>query len=60
MAWSETFCPICQLPFGANAGDDPTVESPIAAMISCSHLFCIKCLERHAQEEIRKQRALTW
>ena len=60
MAWSETFCPICQLQFGMNAGDNPAVENPIAAMISCGHFFCIKCLDRHAQEEIRNYRALTW
>jgi ribosome-binding factor A len=41
----DTFCPICQLTFGENAGDNPHLVNPIAAMISCGHFFCIKCLE---------------
>ena len=46
MDFDDTFCPICQMSFGENAGDDPTVVNPIVAMISCGHFFCIQCLER--------------
>jgi hypothetical protein len=58
--FDDTFCPICQLAFGENASDDPNVENPLAAMISCGHFFCIKCIDQHIQNEIRHFRALTW
>ena len=56
--FEETFCPICQLPFGENKEEDPGVQEKIVAMISCGHFFCIHCLDQHVQTEIGRNRPL--
>jgi len=53
----KTKCPICLGSFGAALEETSEIPigklyQPVAAMISCGHLFCIDCLDHHTNRQM--------
>eukprot|EP00578_Thalassiosira_sp_NH16_P021382 CAMPEP_0181099756 /NCGR_PEP_ID=MMETSP1071-20121207/12826_1 /TAXON_ID=35127 /ORGANISM="Thalassiosira sp., Strain NH16" /LENGTH=1332 /DNA_ID=CAMNT_0023182433 /DNA_START=29 /DNA_END=4027 /DNA_ORIENTATION=+ len=55
---NHCLCPICQMTFGENAGEDPKEVGKIVAMLFCGHFYCIKCIDHHIHVEISRNRVL--
>mmetsp|Transcript_40151 Transcript_40151/g.82611 ORF Transcript_40151/g.82611 Transcript_40151/m.82611 type:complete len:886 (+) Transcript_40151:499-3156(+) len=53
----KTQCPICLSPFGSVVADASS-STPVVAMLSCGHFFCIECLEDYARRRIDDNRTV--